>query len=88
MFIFRFLQGKILMQGTYQELSTSDLDFGKLLGSVEESEKEQEEEDIEDITDEDIPFIDGVRNGKLLKSSSSIQGRSSLSCAVCLVTII
>ncbi|XP_055638062.1 ATP-binding cassette sub-family C member 4-like [Toxorhynchites rutilus septentrionalis] len=73
--------GKILMQGTYQELSTSDLDFGKLMGSAEESEKDQDNEDIEDVMDEDIPFIDGVRNGKLLKSSSSIQGLSSLSCA-------
>ncbi|XP_055540970.1 probable multidrug resistance-associated protein lethal(2)03659 isoform X2 [Wyeomyia smithii] len=76
--------GKILMQGTYEELSKSNLDFGKLLGSTEAKKETPDEEEIEDIMDEEIPFIDGVRssNNKLLKSSSSIPGPSSLASSV------
>ncbi|XP_053697137.1 ATP-binding cassette subfamily C member 4 [Sabethes cyaneus] len=76
--------GKILMQGTYQELSKSNLDFGNLLGSSEAKTEAPEEEEVEDLTDEEIPFIDGVRseNNKLYKSSTSIQGPPSLSSSV------
>ncbi|XP_062556045.1 ATP-binding cassette sub-family C member 4 isoform X2 [Armigeres subalbatus] len=75
--------GKILMQGTYQELSNSDLDFGKLLGSSERNEDNLDVEELEEVVDEDIPFIDGANaeSHKLLKSSSSVGARGSMSCA-------
>ncbi|XP_055606093.1 ATP-binding cassette sub-family C member 4-like [Uranotaenia lowii] len=75
--------GKVLSQGTYQELSNSNLDFGKLLGSMEAKTENIEEEELEEIADEEIPFIDGARaeSYRLLKSAQSIQGRTSLSCA-------
>lgn len=72
------------MQGTYQELSNSDLDFGKLLGSSERNEDNMDVEELEEVVDEDIPFIDGANaeSHKLLKSSSSVGARGSMSCAV------
>lgn len=74
--------GKILMQGTYQELSNSDLDFGKLLGSTERKVDSQEEE-LPEVADEDFPFIDGANaeSKTLLKSSTSLGTQGSLSCA-------
>lgn len=75
--------GKILMQGTYQELSNSDLDFTKLMGSSEENTDSIEDEEVEELADEEIPFIDGVKgeSHKLLKSSTSVGARGSMSCA-------
>ncbi|XP_058822715.1 ATP-binding cassette sub-family C member 4-like [Topomyia yanbarensis] len=76
--------GKILMQGTYQELSQSNLDFGKLLGSNEEKVDTVDEEETEDLlADEEIPFIDGAKSDsyQLMKSSVSIPGLTSISCA-------
>ncbi|XP_065077152.1 ATP-binding cassette sub-family C member 4 [Ochlerotatus camptorhynchus] len=75
--------GKILMQGTYQELSKSDLDFGKLMGSADGNSDNLEEEELEDVADEEIPFIDGAKgeSNKLLKSTNSIGARGSMSCA-------
>lgn len=72
------------MQGTYQELSNSELDFGKLMGSVDEDSDSLEDAELEDVADEEIPFIDGVKgeSQKLLKSTNSISGRGSMSCAV------
>ncbi|KAH8278513.1 hypothetical protein KR018_004323 [Drosophila ironensis] len=85
-------QGRILRQGTYQELINSDLDFAKLL----ERPKEQEDSLAEnsrhqaspltisghslDSDDEDIPFIDGVKDGyqQLRKQSTSVHGSKSL----------
>lgn len=72
------------MQGTYQELSKSDLDFGKLMGSAHENSDSLLDEELDDVADEEIPFIDGVKgeSHKLLKSSNSIGARGSMSCAV------
>lgn len=72
------------MQGTYQELSTSDLDFGKLMGSADDNSDSLEEEELADVADEEIPFIDGAKgeSHKLLKSTNSIGTRGSMSCAV------
>lgn len=72
------------MQGTYQELSNSDLDFTKLMGSSEENTDSIEDEEVEELADEEIPFIDGVKgeSHKLLKSSTSVGARGSMSCAV------
>lgn len=51
--------GRITHQGTYAELSNSDLDFAKLLQKIEEKEEVSPEDG--DIYDEDdIPYIDGV----------------------------
>ncbi|XP_001843089.2 probable multidrug resistance-associated protein lethal(2)03659 [Culex quinquefasciatus] len=71
--------GKILLQGTYQTLSKSNLDFGKLLGASEEVSENVAEEELEDIADEEIPFIDGAKaeSYKLLKSSTSLRGSTS-----------
>lgn len=85
--------GKILRQGTYQDLINSELDFAKLL------ERPKEEEDtangglkssstatlsIQDELaedDDDIPYIDGVRDGyhPLRKQSNSTYGSKSVS---------
>lgn len=53
--------GRVTHQGTYAELSNSDLDFAKLLQKIEEKE------DVLDLADggemfeeDDIPYIDGV----------------------------
>lgn len=72
-------QGKILLQGTYQTLSKSNLDFGKLLGASEEVSENVAEEELDDIADEEIPFIDGAKaeSYKLLKSSTSLRGSTS-----------
>ena len=72
------------MQGTYQELSNSDLDFGKLMGSPEDTADSLEEDELEEVADEEIPFIDGVKSEshRLLKSSTSVGARGSMSCAV------
>ncbi|XP_036327746.1 multidrug resistance-associated protein 4-like isoform X1 [Rhagoletis pomonella] len=60
--------GRISRQGTYEELSNSDLDFAKLLERIKEKEDESENEsvlshDLSSYEDEDIPYIDGVRDG-------------------------
>jgi len=81
-------QGRILRQGTYQELINSDLDFARLL---ERPKEEEEEENSRNQTsplsvnslesdDEDIPFIDGVKDGyqQLRKQSSSVHGSKSV----------
>ncbi|XP_017085489.2 ATP-binding cassette sub-family C member 4 [Drosophila eugracilis] len=80
-------QGRILRQGTYQELINSDLDFAKLLERPKE-EEEAENSRIQssphslslESDDEDIPFIDGVKDGyqQLRKQSSSVHGSKSL----------
>lgn len=78
--------GKITHQGTFAELSKSDLDFAKLLQTIEEEEKEKEileEEDISNVEtyeDDEIPFIDGVPNGSGYKQLK--QRTNSLSSAV------
>lgn len=62
--------GRISRQGTYEELSNSDLDFAKLLERIKEEEDVMESEnesvlshDSTTYEDEDIPYIDGVRDG-------------------------
>lgn len=53
--------GRITHQGTYTELSNSDLDFAKLLQKVDEKEETLELADDGDMYEEDdIPYIDGV----------------------------
>ncbi|XP_043656868.1 ATP-binding cassette sub-family C member 4 [Drosophila teissieri] len=80
-------QGRILRQGTYQELVNSDLDFAKLLERPKEEEAENSRNQSSllssnslDSDDEDIPFIDGVKDGyqQLRKQSSSVHGSKSL----------
>ncbi|XP_017848989.2 multidrug resistance-associated protein 4 [Drosophila busckii] len=83
-------QGRILRQGTYQELLNSELDFAKLLERPKEAEltgnssdlhassiTTLSEHDMED--DDDIPYIDGVRDGylPLRKQSGSTHGSKS-----------
>ncbi|XP_017873148.1 PREDICTED: multidrug resistance-associated protein 4, partial [Drosophila arizonae] len=81
-------QGRILRQGTYTELINSDLDFAKLLerpkeaddagNNLDSSSSLNGQENIEE--DDDIPYIDGVRDGyhPLRKQSSSTHGSKSL----------
>ncbi|XP_068157078.1 ATP-binding cassette sub-family C member 4 [Drosophila tropicalis] len=83
-------KGRILRQGTYQELINSDLDFARLLERPKE-EKELESSELQESThtlhddeaddDDDIPYIDGVRDGyqPLRKKSNSTYGSKSLS---------
>ncbi|EDW33917.1 GL21974 [Drosophila persimilis] len=83
-------QGRILRKGTYQELINSELDFAKLLERPKEEETENSNRlntssptisghDLED-DDDDIPYIDGVRDGyqPLRKQSNSTHGSKSL----------
>ncbi|EDW66850.1 ATP-binding cassette sub-family C member 4 [Drosophila virilis] len=84
-------QGRILRQGTYTDLINSELDFAKLLERPKEADKSNGSlqassittlsghEDIEE--DDDIPYIDGVRDGyhPLRKQSNSTHGSKSLS---------
>ncbi|XP_004519652.1 multidrug resistance-associated protein 4 [Ceratitis capitata] len=61
--------GRISRQGTYEELSNSDLDFAKLLERIKEEEDNVESENESVVShetiyeDEEIPYIDGVRDG-------------------------
>ncbi|KAH8336344.1 hypothetical protein KR059_002930 [Drosophila kikkawai] len=80
-------QGRILRQGTYQELINSDLDFAKLLERPKEetgADNSRQKSSISGISldsdDEDIPFIDGEKDGyqQLRKQSSSEHGSKSL----------
>lgn len=84
--------GKILRQGTYQDLINSDLDFAKLLERPKEEEDTAKEDlkssstatlSIQDelADDDDIPYIDGVRDGyhPLRKQSNSTYGSKSVS---------
>lgn len=60
--------GRITHQGTYTELSNSDLDFAKLLQKIEEEDAEIDEGGEGDVyEDDDIPYIDGVSNGTSYK---------------------
>lgn len=72
--------GKILMQGTFNDLAKSNLDLGKL---VQPSEPDEEipVEEIDEEDDDDIPYIDGVsRNGYLaLGSTTSLSRTKSMS---------
>ncbi|KAH8383276.1 hypothetical protein KR009_007659 [Drosophila setifemur] len=82
-------QGRILRQGTYQELINSDLDFAKLLERPKEEESDTSRHQNSPLTlsgisveseDEDIPYIDGEKDGyqQLRKQSSSVHGSKSL----------
>ncbi|XP_030376299.1 multidrug resistance-associated protein 4 [Scaptodrosophila lebanonensis] len=83
-------QGRILRQGTYEELLQSDLDFAKLLErpALEENDGEKQQSGssatLNGLTvddEDDIPYIDGVRDGyqPLRKQSISTHGSKSLS---------
>ncbi|XP_016960247.1 ATP-binding cassette sub-family C member 4 [Drosophila biarmipes] len=84
-------QGRILRQGTYQELINSDLDFAKLLErpkDADEAENSRQQSSTlsaysVESDDEDIPFIDGEKEGyqQLRKQSSSVHGSKSLDSA-------
>ncbi|XP_017091987.2 ATP-binding cassette sub-family C member 4 [Drosophila bipectinata] len=86
-------QGKILRQGTYEELVNSDLDFAKLLERPkDEAESTAENSRLQaspltigglESDEEDIPYIDGVKDGyqQLRKQSSSVHGSKSLDSA-------
>lgn len=53
--------GRVTHQGTYAELSNTDLDFAKLLQKIEEEEVKLEVIDEGEIyEDDDIPFMDGA----------------------------
>ncbi|XP_049304937.1 ATP-binding cassette sub-family C member 4 isoform X3 [Bactrocera dorsalis] len=61
--------GRISRQGTYEELSKSDLDFAKLLERIKEEDEAVESENESILShettyeDEETPYIDGVRDG-------------------------
>ncbi|XP_054082256.1 ATP-binding cassette sub-family C member 4 [Zeugodacus cucurbitae] len=61
--------GRISRQGTYEELSNSDLDFAKLLERIKDEDEALESENESILShestyeDEDIPYMDGVRDG-------------------------
>ncbi|XP_034486075.1 multidrug resistance-associated protein 4-like [Drosophila innubila] len=83
-------QGRILRQGTYQDLINSELDFAKLLERPKESESPKSVGNSSSNTtlsahdeseeDDEIPYIDGVRDGyqPLRKQSNSTHGSKSL----------
>ncbi|XP_034488877.1 multidrug resistance-associated protein 4-like [Drosophila innubila] len=83
-------QGRILRQGTYQDLINSELDFAKLLERPKESESPKSVGNSSSNTtlsahdeseeDDEIPYIDGVRDGyqPLRKLSKSIHGSKSM----------
>lgn len=53
--------GRVTHQGTYAELSNTDLDFAKLLQKIEEEEEKLELNDNGELYEEDdIPYMDGV----------------------------
>uniref|UniRef100_A0A336LRH9 CSON001220 protein n=1 Tax=Culicoides sonorensis TaxID=179676 RepID=A0A336LRH9_CULSO len=73
-------QGKVLMQGTFNDLAKSNLDLGKLVQPTEPDEEIPEEE--YDTEEDDIPYIDGVSrsNGYLsLGSNTSLARAKSMS---------
>lgn len=70
--------GRVTHQGTYAELSNSDLDFAKLLQKIEEKEESLKLADDGDMYEDDIPYIDGVSsNGSGYRAMKS--RKSSLS---------
>lgn len=81
--------GQITHRGTYSELSNSDIDFAKLLQKLEEEEKNDDDLNIDKLSedghvyeDDDIPYIDGVQNGggspyRALKQRSDSLSKSS-----------
>lgn len=82
--------GRILRQGTYDDLVNSDLDFAKLLERPKELDKAGNNLEAMSVTsssgqdideDDDIPYIDGVRDGyqPLRKQSNSTHGSKSVS---------
>ncbi|KAL7728494.1 hypothetical protein ACLKA6_012509 [Drosophila palustris] len=80
-------QGRILRQGTYQDLINSELDFAKLLERPKESELTKSSASNTTLSvhdesgeDDDIPYIDGVQDGyqPLRKQSNSTHGSKSL----------
>jgi len=91
-------QGRILRQGTYQELVNSDLDFAKLLERPkEEDEAENSRQQSSTLSaysvesdDEDIPFIDGEKDGyqQLRKQSNSVHGSKSVGFIFSLLVLI
>lgn len=74
-------EGKVLAQGSYQDLIKSDIDFGKLLQREEKAEDDFEEEDVEEYVEDYIPFIDGTTHPDdymtLRSSVLSLKARSS-----------
>ncbi|XP_017485264.1 PREDICTED: multidrug resistance-associated protein 4-like [Rhagoletis zephyria] len=83
--------GCISHQGTYEELSNSDLDFAKLLERIKEKECEDENEsilsyDLSTYEVDDIPYIDGEGDGyQSLRRTSVNDGyltRKSVSLAI------
>ncbi|KAL7728495.1 hypothetical protein ACLKA6_012510 [Drosophila palustris] len=80
-------QGRILRQGSYQDLINSELDFAKLLERPKESELTKSSASNTTLSvhdesgeDDDIPYIDGVQDGyqPLRKQSNSTHGSKSL----------
>lgn len=73
--------GRVTHQGTYAELSNSDLDFAKLLQKIDEKEDTIElEDDGDTYEDDDIPYMDGVSsNGSGYRAMKSRSGSMSKS---------
>ncbi|XP_050316874.1 ATP-binding cassette sub-family C member 4 [Bactrocera neohumeralis] len=75
--------GRISRQGTYEELSKSDLDFAKLLERIKEEDEAVESENESILShettyeDEEIPYIDGVRDGYQPLRRTSRSSRTS-----------
>ncbi|XP_049304933.1 ATP-binding cassette sub-family C member 4 isoform X1 [Bactrocera dorsalis] len=75
--------GRISRQGTYEELSKSDLDFAKLLERMKEEDEAVESENESILShettyeDEEIPYIDGVRDGYQPLRRTSRSSRTS-----------
>nr|XP_014085546.1 multidrug resistance-associated protein 4 [Bactrocera oleae]XP_014085548.1 multidrug resistance-associated protein 4 [Bactrocera oleae]XP_036229160.1 multidrug resistance-associated protein 4 [Bactrocera oleae]XP_036229161.1 multidrug resistance-associated protein 4 [Bactrocera oleae] len=75
--------GRISRQGTYEELSNSDLDFAKLLERIKEEDEALDSENESVLShettyeDDDIPYIDGVRDGYQQMRRTSRSSRTS-----------
>uniref|UniRef100_A0A1B0C4L9 ABC transporter domain-containing protein n=1 Tax=Glossina palpalis gambiensis TaxID=67801 RepID=A0A1B0C4L9_9MUSC len=80
--------GRLSRQGTYKELIISELDFAKLLERPQRENSKSESttsnsEEYSNKEEEDIPYIDGVRENQPLRRESSneaSQSRNSVSC--------
>ncbi|KAH8311038.1 hypothetical protein KR044_004010 [Drosophila immigrans] len=82
-------QGRILRQGRYEDLINSELDFAKLLERPKEADTSDMGNSSSNTTlsahdesedDDDIPYMDGVRDGyqPIRKQSNSTHGSKSL----------
>lgn len=62
--------GRIIRQGTYDELANSDLDFAKLLQRPEKTNDSEKEEEGISYEEDDIAYIDGENGYKALRQRS------------------